>query len=297
MNFFSNHPEYKDLIIPEFKKIMLAQYNPLEKKIQKFIGSFDESQKYKSDKKVESKLSEGISILKLENPIAGITDEAMLFAMVSSNVFVMNNRLYAVYHKILERSLGADWSTDRDEFGIAVIDINENFSKNKLEVRYYKFPARFGFKNTGASTDKRYIKFYGIYHKKIIFQIFSPFSDNRGWGTEVFYYSFDAKNNEFKKLSENSVNSFTGSEWIEAKEILLPQLFNPLEQLDQNIINEIKKYILNISDTGEYEGTELIISGKIRENLIILIFRCFSEEEKNCPDEGTGDWICFIKKS
>ena len=108
---------------------------------------------------------------------------------------ILQDKAFLAVHKILRNTGDREWKTNEDEFCVAALDPQNDFS---LET--YRLPLKFPVQATGGAGVKREFQLVTIFNEKLIFTLISPFSDKRGWGNDNYLYSFDPKTSQWERI-------------------------------------------------------------------------------------------------
>ncbi len=147
---------------------------------------------------------------------------------LESNWVSKNSEMFALYHQVVRYSNPSDWKTNEDEFGLAV------YARNSKTVEKIKFPANFPSVSSGANGARRKIRPVAILGElnHLLFLIVTPFSDERGWGTENYLFSFE-------------IETRTWHQWTkpESADYLIRTAFSSGEKLVSIAFAEVKASI------------------------------------------------------
>ena len=128
-------------------------------------------------------------------PQGGTDAEAVLRAYLPHALFVVSRGLtvlqehtwYFAWKQILQASPEDEWSTDEEQLGLAALHVPTQ--QLELSALPCSLPAR----PTGANGAKRYLSLEAVLGTELVCRLERPFSDDTGWGTRNFLFSFEPR--------------------------------------------------------------------------------------------------------
>jgi hypothetical protein len=115
----------------------------------------------------------------------GSSRPELLLGSRLSSPWRMGESLVVFYHRILTRVPPSRWSNDEDEMGAMVISRDPGVPPECVPL-----PMAFPIRSNGANRAKRKLTAECVVDGEIFVTVECPFSDERGWGTENYLWSF-----------------------------------------------------------------------------------------------------------